>query len=637
MKHARVVVFASLVIATFGAFFVAQRLKNAPTVISNLRIGTGGVGTVFSPNGDGRRDEMRVGFKVTDADRVTVTMINAEGDPVRTLVDDKPVGSYTRLSGIVWDGRDNYGKLVPDGRYRVRISLRNQGRAYTSPRSVLKDTAPPQPIVASIGPERDFGPEILPGRRGDPARVRFRDPALDCPQVRVFRTAPGPIVEVLRDTMKRGQQRWSWNGRLPLRRPRGGQHVCDRQDQGPLGRTEPAAAGTYVVVPEWRDRAGNIGTPMKVDSKGRPIPTAASWPGRGGITVRRIGAQAPVVPAITGRRVVFGVDSRGLPYRWSMKLLGSDSRSKRSKESKTKVLVKARAPGERSGIYLFTAGNRRASTTVPFAVQGKKSVAGTPQAPRGVLVMLPTITWSGSNPLDDDGDGAPNLLARGTSARLARVSANGLPFGFVSHEAPTMIWLDRRRHRYDLTTDAALAQGAAPRLSSYRGVLIPGDARWLPANVRESLRKYVRDGGTVVSLGTNSLRRTVKLDKRGRLVDPSKDRVADLFGARIRAIVRDPTRLQLFKDDPTVVLFKGSDGSFKTVDAYEQTIGLGNGKLLSSAVTIEPANRTVIVAARYGKGNVIRTGLPDFAVDVARETDPALNALMERLWVLLSR
>ena len=194
----------------------------------------------------------------------------------------------------------------------------------------------------------------------------------------------------------------------------------------------------------------------------------------------------------------------------------------------------------------------------------------------------------------------------------------------------------RERHRYDLTTDAALAQRAGPRLAAYKGVLIVGNARWLTPRVRESLKRYARGGGTVVSLGTDALRRTVQL-KDGRLSAPSKNRVTDLFGAQIRPVVRDPTRLQLFKDNPRLTLFEGSDGSFDTVDAYEQTIGLGEGKLLSSAVTVEPANRTVIVAARLGKGRVIRTGMPSFEVRVATDEDPALTALMERLWVLLSR
>ena len=639
MKVARLATFSLLVVATFAAFFVAQQLKNGPTVIAGFNIHTDGSGApLFSPNGDGRRDRMRVGFSVTVDDRVTVTILDAEGEPVRTLVDDKPMTAYRRLSAVRWDGTDDDGQRVPDGRYRVRITLRNQGLSWVSPRSVLVDTTPPRPLVRSIGPQKEYGPEILPTRNGASARVTFSSPALACPQVRIFRTDGPRPIEVLRQTLRVGQTRWSWNGRLPVKRPEGGIHVCDRRDEGPVGRTEPAAAGTYVVVPEWRDAAGNIGTPMKVDGKGRPIPTAAKWPGHGGITVRRIGVQAPVVPAIAGKRVVFGVDSRGARYRWSMRLLGDSTRSKRSTEAKTKVLVKARAPGKRSGVYLFTAGSSRGSTTVPFAVQGQKSVGGSADNPKGVLVVLPTISWAGTNPLDDDGDGAPNLFTRGNRARLARVSARGLPGRFTSQEAPLLIWLDRRRHRYDITTDAALALGRGPKLSSYRGVLIPSDMRWLPARVRESLRSYARGGGKVASIGTDSLRRSVTIDAKGRMSSPSKNRVADVFGSRIRPVVSDPTRLQLFKDTRSLTLFEGSGGEFKTIRSYEETIGLGAiGRLLSSAVTVTPEGRAVIVGIRYGKGTVIRPGQPEFAVTLAKNEDEAQTALMERIWVLLSR
>jgi len=638
MKVARLATFSLLVIATFAAFFVAQKLKNGPTVIAGFQIHTDRQGAaLFSPNGDGRRDRMRVGFSLTVDDRVTVTVLDQEGEAVRTIVDDEPLKAYRRLNAVRWDGKDDDGNRVPDGRYRIRVTLRNQGRSWVSPRSVLVDTSPPLPLVGSIGPQKQYGPEILPTRTGRPARVTFSSPALACPQVRIFRTDGRLPVEVLRQTLRVGQTRWSWDGRLPVRRPEGGIHVCNPRDQRPLGPTEPAPAGTYVVVPEWRDAAGNIGTPMDVDGKGRPIPTAEKWPGHGGITVRRIGVQAPVLPAISGKRVVFGVDSRGARYRWSMRLLGDSTRSKRSTESKTKVLVKARAPGKRSGVYLFTAGSRRGSTTVPFAVQGWTSVAGTAAKPKGVLVVLPTISWSGTNPLDDDGDGAPNLLTRGNRARLARVSARGLPGRFTAQEAPLLIWLDRARRRYDLTTDAALAQGKGPKLSSYSGVLIPSDMRWLPARVRGRLRSYVRGGGTVASIGTDSLRRTVRIDRRGRMRSPSKNRLTDLFGSRLRPVVKDPTSLQLLKDSPSLTLFEGSGGSFKTVDSYEETIGPGTGKVLSSAVTVTPEGRVVIVGIRYGKGTIIRPGLPQFAVSLATGEDPALTALMERIWVLLSR
>ena len=62
------VVFALLVAATFGAFFVAQRLKSAESVAEYTQLKR-----FFSPNGDGRRDVDRITFKVKEADELTVT------------------------------------------------------------------------------------------------------------------------------------------------------------------------------------------------------------------------------------------------------------------------------------------------------------------------------------------------------------------------------------------------------------------------------------------------------------------------------------------------------------------------------------------------------------------------------------
>ena len=65
-------VFAALVIATFGAFFVAQRLKNAPSIVQQFTRTP-----FFSPNHDGRYDRAYVSFKLKRADDVTVAVVAA--------------------------------------------------------------------------------------------------------------------------------------------------------------------------------------------------------------------------------------------------------------------------------------------------------------------------------------------------------------------------------------------------------------------------------------------------------------------------------------------------------------------------------------------------------------------------------
>ena len=60
-------VFFGLVVATVGAFFVTQRLKRSTPVVRDIQM------PVFiSPNGDGRKDRVKIKFFLPKADRVTV-------------------------------------------------------------------------------------------------------------------------------------------------------------------------------------------------------------------------------------------------------------------------------------------------------------------------------------------------------------------------------------------------------------------------------------------------------------------------------------------------------------------------------------------------------------------------------------
>ena len=618
MRRTPAIAFGVLVAATFAAFFVAQRLKNAPSVVQQFN-----AYYVFSPNGDGRLDRARVTFKVKKADDVTVEMVNSDGDPVKTLLDDRHLDAYAPIKpALRWDGTDDDGKIAPDGRYRVRITLRHLGRSVFPQRSILKDTKPPRPKVLSIGPTKVYGPELLPGPEGGKAEVHF-GPALGRSHARihVFRTGPGAPRAVRTDALREGQAQWDWDG-----------------TDGDGRRVSP---GTYVVVPEWRDAAGNIGTGVPLDRAGLPVlERGRRLPGRGGVTVRYLGAQVPVTPAKARDRVEIQVDARQQRYSWNVRRIGDPVIRAHSSKPKTKTKVVFSAPGGKSGVYVLTANTRSRSTRVVFGVQARKPIAGTRAKPRGVLVVLPYVTWQGRNAVDDDGDGAPNTLDLGVPVRPVRIMAgDGLPAGFTEQEGQLLRWLDRNGKRYDITTDLALALERGPQLAGHHGVLIPGDARWLPTSVRVALRAFVKAGGTVVSTGTDSLRRSVSLDAKGRLADPSGAKPTDLFGAKLAPVVHKATTLELFTQDPEIDLFKGADGLFADVDAWEATDRVGDeADLLSNAVTsVKYGSKTVIVAARFGKGLVIRPGFPSFAHRVATNADPATSALMARMWTLLSR
>ena len=614
MRRAPIVVFGILVAATFAAFFVAQRLKNAPSVVQRLQHTPR-----FSPNGDGRMDRARITFRLKKDDDVTVQVLNAEGDVVKTLLDDRHLKRYQPITpSLAWDGTTDGGATAPDGRYRIRITLRREGRSVIPEWSILKDTQPPVPLVTSIGPQKQPGPELLPEPGGGTANIHF-GPALGHAKIHIFRTAPGRPRQVLERALAPGATVFKWDG---------------KDDAG-----RPVPAGTYLAVPEWRDATGNVGTSVPLDRAGLPILTRGRLRGRGGITVRYVGAQPPVLPAKARDPLRIFVDARQERYSWSVRRIAGATVA-RSHNPKTNTRVNLQAPGGKSGVYVFEARTATHRTDVVFGVQARRPVAGTAAKPRGVLVVLPVITWQGRNPLDEDGDGAPNTLDLGVPVRPFRIMAgDGLPQGFGDREGHVLRWLDRNGKRYDITTDAALLARRGPQLAGHHGVLIPGDARWLPTRVRQDLRAFARGGGTVVSVGIDSLRRSVRLDARGRLADPSPERSSDLFGSVIRPLVTKTTNLEVFQEDPAVDLFKDGPGLFTGVHAWEATQSAGpDADLVTRAVTVDPAGKDVVVGLRFGKGLVLRPGFPEFAPRLSAKTpDPAVSPLMARMWTLLSR
>jgi hypothetical protein len=289
----RVGAFVLLVLATFGAFFVVQRIKREPADVRFARITP-----LFSPNGDGRLDRARVSFQLRTADTISLRVIDRAGDVVRTLIADRRVPAGTRVRAL-WNGRDDEGRVMPDGVYRFRVTLQDQGRAVPLPRGVRIDTKPPRPRVQRIGGD-NRGPDILPRPDGRPVTIRFYNPARNQPtELMVYRTNPGSAM-VFRTVVPGGRRAFVYDGRDSAGRP--------------------LTPGTYVVALRTRDLAGNVGT-----APGR-LPPKAEYgerlPGHGGITVRDLAAQPPLEPTITESAATFGVDARGRTFAWSLRRAG---------------------------------------------------------------------------------------------------------------------------------------------------------------------------------------------------------------------------------------------------------------------------------------------------------------------------
>ena len=592
--------FAALVLATFAAFFVAQRLKSVAPVVLDVS-----ATPFFSPNQDGRFDRATFSFALRRRDDIAVDVVDEGGEPVRRLVDDRTARRREQVR-VKWDGRDDAGRTVPDAVYRARVVLRSQGRSVSLPRTVRLDTTPPVPKVLAVGASDAPGPALLPAPGGAAARIRLLAPGRR-PSVEVWRTdldRPRAVQELTLEGRPdaRGVGATSWDG------TRDGRRV------GP---------GTYVAVVRSRDQAGNIGSsvPERV-LEGRPR-RGERVPSRGGITVRYLAAQPPVLPTRAGGAYTVAVDARGQTFNWSLRRVGAANPVRRSRRATGGPFTR-RAPAGESGLFLFEARTRTRSTRVPVPVDDQRS--------NRVLVVLPATTWNGRNRVDDDGDGLPNTLGLGVPVRLERVFAgDGLPVGVGEDEAPLLVHLQRERLRYDLTTDVALAVGRGPKLQGHRGVLVAGDAVWLTEDVRRDLRAFVAEGGTLASLGTGSLRSEVE-QTRDSLRDARPPGPVDLFGARLEPVRERRVPITIRDDDPKVQLFAGEEGLFPRVEAWEATADPGReARPFATAVT--PDDRTVIVGARFGDGLVLRTGIPGFASRLSG--DAASRELLGRIWTLL--
>ncbi len=126
------VIFALLVLASFAAFFVTQRLKHTPTVVQEFQLTP-----FFSPTPQGHLKQEQISFKIAHPDRVTVTIIDLTGDEIATLAKRQRLAAYTHLS-LLWSGREGTagrGRKAPEGEYRVEVDLLGQKRIVRSPTS----------------------------------------------------------------------------------------------------------------------------------------------------------------------------------------------------------------------------------------------------------------------------------------------------------------------------------------------------------------------------------------------------------------------------------------------------------------------------------------------------------------------
>jgi hypothetical protein len=145
---------------TAAAFAVTQGLKLDKSPIFDT--------TVDKRVSPAAGTEAEIAFRLRESDAITVSIVDGEGEVVRTLMPRQRVraGRFR----LPWDGRDDAGRALPEGEYRPRIGLADERTTTTLPNDIELDTTPPLFEFGEIRP-RVISPDG--DGRAEGIRVRF--------------------------------------------------------------------------------------------------------------------------------------------------------------------------------------------------------------------------------------------------------------------------------------------------------------------------------------------------------------------------------------------------------------------------------------------------------------------------------
>jgi hypothetical protein len=282
----RVIVLA-LLGATAVAFVTTQRLKLERSPVTGPRFDK-----IFSPTCGCETNTALLSFRLRRPDRVDAVLVDGRGKPVRTLASDlpRPRGRVTFL----WNGRDEAGEVVPDGRYRIRVHLRQSRRTILIPTPVKVDTQPP--VLRIL---RTTTPVLSPD--GDHRRDRFSIFYRVNEQARPLLVVDGERASVGRLSAP-GRSRFDWHGRI-------------------AGRQQPP--GKYLLSFRVVDRAGNSSPetePVLVRLRFADIVGAPVAASRGGTIRLRVDTDAEAFRWSISRRGKLLLAGRSAPPRAVIRL-----------------------------------------------------------------------------------------------------------------------------------------------------------------------------------------------------------------------------------------------------------------------------------------------------------------------------
>jgi hypothetical protein len=153
-----VVAFATLVVATIAAFFITQHLKvTTPLIAGAPAPSPAAINPLDGTSCEGvdHRRTMISFYLLHRADHANLYVVDRVGAIVATVAVDRRMrrGVRTPDGVFVWNGREDDGRLAPDGKYYFRVVLLSQRRTIDlSNVPVTVMTVRPHPIVTSVSP-----------------------------------------------------------------------------------------------------------------------------------------------------------------------------------------------------------------------------------------------------------------------------------------------------------------------------------------------------------------------------------------------------------------------------------------------------------------------------------------------------
>lgn len=270
-----------LLAGTAAAFAVTEVLKLDEGPVTGPRVDNRIFSPVCAPE-DGEPCPTAVthlSLRFLEAGSGTVAIQDGDGEVVRTLAKRRFARGRATFE---WDGRDEAGRVLPDGTYRPRVELDGERRTIVLPNTIRIDTTPPRVALAklsrrTLSPNRDA--------RGEFVYVHYRLSEQGHAELH----APGGVrIRALRP------------------RPTGALRWFGRVQGSGLG------PGTYRLELIARDVAGNRSTAVPFSVRIRYLE----------LTPRRV----HVAP---GERFTVRVETDAVPFDWRLGEQSGRTRSRR--------------------------------------------------------------------------------------------------------------------------------------------------------------------------------------------------------------------------------------------------------------------------------------------------------------------